>query len=143
MKKIILKITALGLFAAAMVAAPTVTRAADTTTPAAAAPVKAKKGASLVFTGKVGTIDTNAMTLVVGKRTFNVTSETKITKDGQPATLADGVAGETVSGAYKKGTDGKLAATTVTYTTKASGTKKANKKAAPASAGSTTNSITK
>ena len=44
---------------------------------------------------------------------MHVTSDTKITKDGQPARFADITAGATVSGAYKKDADGKLTATTV------------------------------
>ena len=51
-------------------------------------------------------VDTNAMTLTVGKRTFNMTSETIVTKDGKPAVLADGVVGEPVRGSYKKNADG-------------------------------------
>ena len=47
------------------------------------------------------------------KRTFNMTSETIVTKDGKPAVLADGVAGEPVRGAYRKNEDGKLDAVTV------------------------------
>ena len=59
------------------------------------------------------------MTLTVGKLTLQVTSDTKITKDGKPATLADGVVGEPVSGAYQKTADGKLNATTIHFGAKA------------------------
>jgi len=137
--KNILKIS---LFAAAIVAAPVLSRAQDTTTPASPvaapaapaaapdqatpAPAKPKKQ-GLVFRGTISTIDTNAMTLTVETRTFDITSDTKITKDGQPATLIDGVVGEPVSGAYKKGDDGKLNATTVRF-----GAKKKKEAAAPA-----------
>ena len=141
MKNTILKITSLGLLLIAITVAPSVTRAADTTTPPAAAPAKSKKAASLPFNGKVAAVDTNAMTLTVGKRTFDVTSETKITKNGQPATLADGVVGETASGSYKKATDGKLGATTVTFTTKAETKKK--KKTAAETAVTSTNAVAK
>ena len=78
-----------------------------------AARQKAKKHDRSTFNGKLTAVDTNAMTLTVGKRTFEITSETIITKAGKPATLADGVAGETASGAYKKGADGKLTATSI------------------------------
>jgi len=143
MKKTILKITLLSLFAAALVAAPLAARAQVTTntTAATATGKKAKKTASLPFTGKVAAVDTNSMTLTVGKRTFDVTSETKITKNGQPATLADGVVGETASGSYKKATDGKLGATTVTFTTKAETKKK--KKTAAESTVTSTNAVAK
>jgi hypothetical protein len=135
MMKNILKIS---LFAAAIVAAPALSRAQDTnapTPPAAApaapdqttpAPAKPKKH-GLVFRGTVSAIDTNAMTLTVETRTFDITSDTRITKDGQPATLSDGVVGEPVSGAYKKGDDDKLDATTVRF-----GAKKKKEAAAPA-----------
>jgi hypothetical protein len=141
MKRTILKITALSLFAAAMVAAPTITRAQDATNAPAAsdqtAPVKHKKHDHSVFSGKLSAIDTNAMTLTVGERTFEITSDTKITKDGQPAVLADGVVGEMAGGAYKKGADGKLDATTVSFGEK----KKKKKSANPDSTGSSTNSM--
>ena len=110
MKKHILTITALSLFAAAIVALPVSAQAQDTTsTNVPAAPVKHKKHDHSVFNGKLSAIDAKAMTLTVGERTFEITSETKITKDGKSATLADGLVGETVGGAYKK-TDGKLIA---------------------------------
>jgi hypothetical protein len=141
MKKTFLKITALSLFAAAILAAPTVTRAQDATNAPAAsdqsAPVKHKKHDITPFHGKLSAIDTNAMTLTVGERTFEITSATKITKDGKPATLADGVVGEMAGGAYKKGTDGKLTATTVSF-----GAKAAKMKKNPDSMGSSTNSTT-
>jgi hypothetical protein len=129
-------IVKISLLAAAIVAAPALSRAQDATTntapavaPAASdqtapAPVKKRKG--LVFKGTVTSLDTNAMTLTVETRTFAITSETKITKDGQPATLSDGVVGEPVAGAYKKADDGTLDATTVHF-----GAKK-KKEAAPA-----------
>ena len=140
MKRTILKITALSLFAAAIVAAPAITRAQDATNAPASdqpAPVKHKKHDMTPFHGKLSAIDTNAMTLTVGERTFEITSETKITKDGQPAVLADGVVGEMAGGAYKKGADGKLDATTVSFGEK----KKKKKSANPDSTGSGTNSM--
>jgi hypothetical protein len=144
MEKIILKITALGLFAAVIIATPIASHAQDATTPAATTTTKkAKKITYMTFSDyKVSAVDTNAMTLTVGKYTFNVTSETKLTKDGQPATLADVTVGGKATGFCKTGTDGKLTATTVDYSTKPAGTKK-KKKSATETAGSTTNSITK
>ena len=130
MKKNILKITACTLFAAAIIATPALSRAQDASTNAPAAapdqttPPPAKH--KLVFRGTLSAVDTNAMTLTVETRTFVITSDTKITKNGQPATLSDGVVGQPVSGAYKTGDDGKLNATTVHF-----GAKK-KKEAAPA-----------
>ncbi len=42
------------------------------------------------------------MTLTVGTRTFEITADTKIFNDGEPATLSDGMVGEPVRGTYKK-----------------------------------------
>ncbi len=115
MIKIISKITILSLLAT-LIAAPVSLRAADTDTNA---PAKPKKHQGLVFRGTVSAIDAKAMTLKVETRTFDVTAETKITKDGKPATLADGVVGEPVGGAYTKTEEGKLIATTIHFGAKA------------------------
>jgi hypothetical protein len=72
--------------------------------------------------------------LTVGERTFEITSDTKISKDGQPAILSDGVVGEKVGGAYKKSDDGKLAATTIHF---------GDKKKKETSESSSTNSVGK
>src|SRR5271154_4581949 len=119
MKTTILKI-ACTLFASAIITAPALSRAQDaasTNAPATdqTAPAKVKKHGAIVFSGKLTALDTNAMTFTVSSRTFEITSETKITKDGQPAVLADGVVGETAGGAYKKVADGKLSATSVHF----------------------------
>ena len=138
MIKRFLTLAALSLFAAAIVAMPVSAQAQDaTSTNAPAAPVKHKKHDHSVFNGKLSAIDTNAMTLTVGERTFEITSETKITKDGKPATLADGVVDETVGGAYKKDAEGKLTATSIHFG------EKAHKKKSDENAGSSTNSVAK
>jgi hypothetical protein len=80
----------------------------------------AKKGGAGPFHGKLAAVDKMAKTITVGKRTFQVTSETKIKKAGKPATLSDGVVGEPVSGYVKPAADGKLMATTVNFGPKAS-----------------------
>ena len=63
-------------------------------------------------TGKVLNVDTNAMTLTIGKRTFDITSETRITKGGQPAILSDIAVDDKVGVSYKKAGD-KFNATTI------------------------------
>ena len=133
MKRQILKITMLNLFAAAIIAAPALLRAQDTSTnaPAVSTP-KHRHGSP--FHGTVSALDANAMTLTVGKLTVQVTSETKITKDGKPATLADGAVGEPVGGYYKKDADGKLSATTVHF---------GSRKKETSDAGGSTNSVSK
>ena len=116
MKKQIIKLT-LSLFATAIIAAPVLAHAQNSGTnlpaaPGQTEPAKPKKHEGNVFHGTVSAVDAKTMTLTVGKRTFDVTSETKITKDGKPAILGDIAVGDKVGGAYKKDGD-KLAATTI------------------------------
>ena len=126
MKKHILQTTALSLFAAVIIAVPMPSRAGDANTNAAAssgqttAP-KPQRNGSLPFHGKLTAVDTNAMTLTIGKLTLQVTSGTKISKDGKSAALSDGVVGEPVRGAYTKGVNGKLDAVTVHFGAKSTG----------------------
>jgi Domain of unknown function (DUF5666) len=75
----------------------------------------AKKAVAGPFRGKLAAMDKTAKTLTVGKRSFQVTSETKILKAGKPATFEDGVVGEEVSGYVKPNEDGKLVATKVNF----------------------------
>ena len=88
----------------------------------------AKKQTAGPFHGKLAGVDKTAKTITIGKRTFQITSESKISKAGKPATLEDAVVGEVVSGHIKTGDDGKLVATTVRFgpkaETKSSQTKK-------------------
>ena len=125
MTKKIARITTLSLFAAALVAMPVLSRAQSNNAPASpnqTVPAKPKKQHNnLPFHGKLGAVDTNAKTLTVGALTLRVTPDTKITKDGQPATLSDGVVGQRVSGSYKKTDDGKLDAVTVHFGAKGGG----------------------
>ncbi len=112
MKTNIAKLTCFAFLAAALIAAPGISRAQDSTNaPAAQTPAPKKHG--LPFRGKVATVETNAMTFTVGTRTFGITSETKITKEGKPAVFADIAVGENVTGYYKTDDAGKLTATTV------------------------------
>ena len=117
MKKQITKLALFSLIAAALVAVPAASRAEDKpaatpATPAApAAPAApAKKHGALPFHGKIAAVDATASTITVGSLTLNITSETKITKDGKPATLTDFAVGDKVGGSYKKDGD-KLNAT--------------------------------
>ena len=98
------------LVTAALLAVPAISRAQDAApeSPAAAAPKKH----GLMFHGKVTAVDAAAMTVTVAEGTYNVTSDTKIAKDGQPATFADITVGASVGGAYKKAGD-KMNATSI------------------------------
>jgi len=124
MKKYIAQITVLSLIATAMVVVPVVAHAQDTNVNASSNQTttpKLKKLNAIPFHGKVDAVDNNAMTLKVGNRTFQVSSDTKISKDGQPATLSDGVVGEPVRGTYKKVDSGKLDALSVYFGAKSGG----------------------
>jgi hypothetical protein len=117
-----LRIGALSLLAAAIAAAPSRLLAQSTNKPSAekkSAIAKkepaAKQKAAHPFRGKLAAVDKVAKTIKVGESIYPITSETKITKAGKPATLADGVVGEPVSGYVKPTDDGKMAATTVTF----------------------------
>jgi len=69
-------------------------------------------------------VDAKAITLTMGALMLRVTSDTTIPGTASPATLADGVVGEQVSGAYKKTSDGKLNANSIHFVAKAENTKK-------------------
>jgi hypothetical protein len=128
MKTTILKIAVCALFAAPVfsrgqdsntMAAPAATEPPPVVAAPAAempdtnAPAKPKKPrTSLVASGKVLNVDTNTMTLTVGKRTFEITSETRISKGGNPAILSDIAVDDKVGIAYKKA-EGKLDALTI------------------------------
>jgi hypothetical protein len=104
------------LVAAAFIVAPAVVNAQDKPakpeTAESTAP-KAKKHGGLPFKGKVSAVDTNAMTVTLASQTLNITSETKILKEGKPATLGDIAIGEKITGQYKKDDAGKLDATSI------------------------------
>lgn len=111
MKTNIAKLTCLAFLAAAVMAAPGVSRAQDSTNaPAAQTPASKKH---MQYQGKITAVETNAMTFTVGTKTYAITSETKIVKDGKPAIFADIAVGETVRGYSKADDAGKLTATTV------------------------------
>lgn len=119
MKNYISKIIPLSLFAAALLTAPAFVRAQDANTGAPASDqsttAKPKTHGTIPFHGKLSAVDTGAMTLTVGNRTFEVTAGTKILNNGEPATLSDGKVGEPVRGTYKKTESGKLEAVTVHF----------------------------
>ena len=91
-----------------------------------------KKQASIPFHGNIVTLDKNARTLTIGKRIFQVTSETKIFKSDKPATFADGVVGDYVTGSYHKTDDGRLIAHSVYFGGKSGSKGTAEKKKEPA-----------
>jgi hypothetical protein len=98
--------------------------AAVTVDPATTAP--AKKQTAGPFHGRLKAIDRTAGTIAMGTRTFHVTGSTKITKDGKPATLAEGAVGEMVSGYFKTSEDGKLTLSTLRFGPKPEGEAKSS-----------------
>ncbi|HEV2435336.1 MAG TPA: hypothetical protein VG077_05000 [Verrucomicrobiae bacterium] len=121
MKNHISKVMVLSLFTAGLLAVPVLAHAQDANVKNAPAssdqttnPKPAKHG-SIPFHGKIGAVDTSAMTLKVGARTFEITADTKIFNNGEPAALSDGKVGEPVRGTYKKTEAGKLEAVTVHF----------------------------
>ena len=117
MWKYISKIAVLSLFAAAFVGVSGCPRAEAANTPEASdqtVPAKPQKN-NPPFHGNLKAVDAAAKTITVGTLTLQITADTKITKDGKPATLADGVVGEPVGGAYTKTADGKLNALVVHF----------------------------
>ena len=110
------QIALFALVAAALIAAPATIRAEDKPVKKAESAEAAKpkpKNSRLPFTGKITAVDTTASTVTVGERVFNVTSETKVLKDGKPATLSELTVGEPVRGSYTKDEAGKLNAALV------------------------------
>jgi ribosomal protein S1 len=105
-----IQIALFALVAAALVAVPATSFAQDltTNTPATNTPAVKKQGQR--FHGKVAAVDATAGTITVGKTTYSVTADTKITKDSKTATLADFAVGDNVGGFAKKDGD-KLTAT--------------------------------
>ena len=121
MIKPILKIGAVSLLAAAIVGLPlqlpaqTTNKTAATKSGAEKKDNLAKKKAAHPFHGKLAAVDKIAKTIQVGESTYQITSDTKITKAGKPAILDDGVVGEDVGGYVKPTADGKMAAVSVRF----------------------------
>lgn len=97
---------------------------ADDNTSAPAAP--AAQTASSKFSGPVTAVDTNAMTFTVNDQTFTITPESRISRKGKSATLADVVVGEPAKGSYTRDAEGKLDVTKVRFGKKAGAKKKKN-----------------
>ena len=76
---------------------------------------ESRKPGTTPFHGKLKAVDIAAGTIIIGERTIQVTSDTRIFKAGQPAALEDGVVGEEVGGAYQKTAEGALVATLVRF----------------------------
>lgn len=138
--KSILRSSVVGFVAVAMVGGPAQLLAQNTNK--AAKPTKAaaekkepaksdKKRSAHPFRGKLAGLDRTAKSIQIGKSTYYVTPETRITKGGKPATFEDGVIGEEAGGYAKPGAGGKMLATSLRLGPKPEGTsaeKKSNEK---------------
>lgn len=84
------------------------------------------------FRGKVSAVDKTVKTVTLeGKdkgRTYQITSATKITKDGKPAVLNDVVVGESVAGLAKQNAAGKWEVATLRVGAATGTPKKGDKK---------------
>ena len=127
MKKTILKTAVCSLLAAAVALAPTQGFAQEKKKDDAAGEKKGERKAGNVFRGKVDAVDKTAKTIKVGERMFQVTSETRIRKGGNPATLDDAVVGDEIGGTYKEA-DGKLNALSLRLGPRPEGGEKKKKK---------------
>ena len=128
MKKSILRISAVTLLAAAIAGLPLQGLAQSTNKPAATKKSTkeqkdstASKKAGHPFHGKLAAVDKVAKTIKVGESVYQITSQTKITKAGKPATLEDGVVGEEVAGYIRPTDEGKLVASSVRFGPKVDG----------------------
>ena len=111
--------TVLALVAVVIASAPLSVQAEKTNAVPAEKQDAPKPGHILPFHGKLKSVDNTAQTIGVGSMTIQVTSDTKISKNDQPATLSSGVVGEVVSGTYCKTDDGKLSAMMIRFGKKA------------------------
>jgi hypothetical protein len=116
MIKKILKLGIVTLLAAAVVGLPAQLSAQSTNPPAGTnGPPPMKKMRGHPFHGKLAEVDKTAKTIKVGETTYEITSKTRIMKDGKPGTLEDGVVGEDVSGSATTDADGKHIAASVYF----------------------------
>ncbi len=103
------------LLAVTMAGTPVALRAQTATNGPAYPPPYQSHGPCHTLFAASFVIDNSAKTITVGTLTLQITSETIITKMAKPATLADGVEGDVVGGAYRKDADGKLNAVSLRF----------------------------
>ena len=123
MKPSITKLSLLALVTGALIFAPNQSSAQDKKEEKAPKPDKAEKAEkkgegdankaanpnrALPFRGKASAVDAKAKTLTVGTKVYQVTSDTRISKDDRPATFDDIKADEYVRGSARQSEDGKL-----------------------------------
>ena len=77
--------------------------------------VSEKKVRGYPFRGKLAAVDLTLSTIRIGKSTYWITPQTKITKNGNPARLSDGVIGEAAVGYARKEADGRAMAASLRF----------------------------
>lgn len=117
MKSLLKPLFAATLAVAVLLGTPAASSAQDKKDEKKAAEKAGEKAKGGGFTGKAVAVDKVAKTVKLSGekgRLLQITSTTKITKDGKPATLDDLKDGDDVSGGFKPGAEGKLEATVLT-----------------------------
>jgi Cu/Ag efflux protein CusF len=102
MKKHFIKTIGIGLVAAFALGTAITTQAADKKP--AAADASKDSNRAIPFSGTINSIDKAAKTINIGKtkkKDIQITDQTKIKKDGKPATLDDAKVGDEVGGSYR------------------------------------------
>jgi hypothetical protein len=132
------KLTLVTILTAVVLGLPIAASAQNTPAPTPAAPATPDaKPKATRFSGKLEAVDKVNKTITVGvdiKRVVDVTSTTKITKAGKPATLDDGVVGEDISVSYIKTGDGATAKYTARFIRFGAAMKKPEAPSTPATA---------
>jgi hypothetical protein len=123
----------LALLSAAMVFTGSASQAAEgAKDKSTQAPKSERKLKQMPFRGKISAVDKTTKTVTLeGKeksRAFQITSASKIIKDGKPAVLDDVMVGQTVGGLAKETAAGKWEVVTLTIGAKAGKAKDAEKK---------------
>ena|SRR3989442_8135612 len=123
----------LALLTAAMVFTGSATEAAEgAKDKPVEAPKSERKLKQMPFRGKISAVDKTTKTVTLeGKeksRIFQITSASKITKDGKPAVMDEVIVGQTVGGLAKETAAGKWEVVTLTIGAKAGKAKDAEKK---------------
>jgi hypothetical protein len=119
--KLTTKICLILIAATTIASLPVSAQSTNTTTTTTNATPAVRRAPRPAYRGKVSAADAASLTLTVtgrqGDFKVKVTSKTKITKDGQPATFTDAAQGLIASGQGKKDADGNWEATTLRLTT--------------------------
>jgi len=118
MIKSIGKLTLATILAAVVLGVPLGASAQTNMAPAAGTATADTKPRPIVFRGKILSVDQVNKTITLDEKTqrkLEVNSETKMMKDGKPATLNEAVVGDDIAGRYTKNPDGTMVANTLRF----------------------------